>query len=325
MITLLNKRLYTLFMIVIIYFLFLFIYQLNNNQWSSTDAYMLLPFMLLSFVVFYGVIFYSHKLKAQYLLPLLVIVQIVYNYSTNNRKTYPVSESLMQLLDKSAPKNSIVLIADWSLLIQYYYYRIVENFRPDLVVLNYDFKFTYFEILPSMYPKFYKLVKVEYDNFVHQLEIEHPHQIRNTGCDLTTPKLTASFQTLLNKIEELAKSEKRNLLSDPRANYFYYTNRFYNPNRYVSGCFFSSIPGDSSANDNFLKMDFPYLKSPMLMTDPSALDKLVDFQAMLDGHINFYNANNDSVRLSNSQFAHEKIIKLQRDMKKSMSFAYKTE
>ena len=318
-----KRKLYSLFCIALFYFLFLFIYQLNNNQWSSTDAYMLLPFMVLTIPVFYGAVFYIDKIRGEYLLPVILFIQIAYNYPLHNRRSYPVSDSLMKLLDKSAPQNSIILISDWSLIIQYYYYRIVENFRPDLVVLNYDFKFTNYRILPLLYPEFYKQIKPEYDEFVHQLSLEHPHMVINTGCDLNTPVLLSSFKTLLQKIEATAKSHNRFLLTDPRSHYFYSTNNFYNPERYVSGCFSSSMPGVDSANDTFVKLDFDFLHSNLLYTDPAALDKLVDFQAMLDRHIAYYKSVNDSNRLINSQNAHDKIIKYQREMKKSMSFAYK--
>ena len=317
-----RKRLYSLFWIIILYFLFLFLYQLNNNQWSSTDAYMLLPFMVLSIPVFYGAIFYIDKIKAYYVLPVLLCIQIAYNFHLHDRRSYPVSDSLMNLLDKSAPANSIILVSDWSMLIQYYYYRLVENFRPDLVVLNYDFKFTHYRILPKLYPVFYKLIQPEYDNYIHQLSIEHPHQAVNTGCDLSSPALLSSFKTLLLKIENTAKSQNKYFLTDPRSHYFYSSNNFYEPKRFVSGCFSSSMPGETSANDSFLKLGFAFLHSDLLYADPAALDKLVDFQAMLDRYLEYYTSINDSTRISNTQVAHDRIIKYQREMKKSMSFAY---
>ena len=319
---LIRKKLFPLFWTILIYFFFLFFYQLNNNQWSSTDAYMLLPFLVMTISIFYGIFYSSNKIKVEYILPVLLAIQISYNFHSHDRRSYPVSESLMSLLDKSAPLNSIVIISDWSTIIQYYYYRIVENFRPDLIVLNYDFKFTHYKILPTLYPEFYKLIQPEYDEFVKQLIKEHPHQAVNTGCDLTTPVLVSSFISLLHKIETLAQSQNKYFLTDPRAHYFYSSNNYYNPKRFVSGCFSSSIEGEQSANDNFLKLDFPFLKSDLLYTDPAALDKLVDFQAMLDRYTEYYSSVKDSVRQSNTLLAHDKIIKYQREMKKSMSFAY---
>ena len=82
----------------------------------------------------------------------------------------------MELLDASAPRNSVVIISDWTTVIQYYYYRIAENFRPDLTVLNYDIKFTHFRILPILYPAFYTKIQPEYDGFIEALRSEHPYR-----------------------------------------------------------------------------------------------------------------------------------------------------
>ena len=309
--------------IILTYFFILFIYQINNNQWSSTDAYMLLPFMLLYIPVIYGSVIYLEKIKAHLMLPLLLVIQVILNYPANDKKTYPVSADLMKLLDVSSPPNSVLIISDWSTIIQYYYYRIVENFRPDLVVLHYDFKFTHYRILPVLYPEYYEKIKNEYDHFISQLAKQHPHQIVNTGCDLDTPELSRSFQVLLAKMEALAKSENRNFLTDPKSHYFFSTQKFYSSQRYVSGCFSSAQPGDTVSNDNFLKLDLKFLNSPLLLHDPSALDKLVDFQAMLDQHIAYYKSNNDKERLSKAENQRDYIMRLQRKMKESMSFAYK--
>lgn len=307
----------------ILYFLFLFIYQLNNNQWSSTDAYLLLPFLILMMPIYIGCLFWEKKLKLKLFLPVLLIFQIAYNFKDHDRREYKVSTSIMELLDKSAPKNSVILISDWSTVIQYYYFRIVENFRPDLVVLNYDMKFTHYRILPILYPDFYKKIQPEYDRFIYELGKEHPDQVTNTGCDLNTEKLSNSFRELILKTQSVCKVENRFFLTDPRAHYFFSNQKFYEPRRYVSGCFSSTLPGDSLSAATFLNMDFPFLASPLLMNDPSSLDKLVDFQAMLDNHISFYKANNDSNRLTQAENARDKVLKIQRELKKSMSFAYK--
>ena len=70
------KKLGRLLWSILLYYLILFIYQLNNNQWSSTDAYMLLPFLTLYIVVFYAAVFHINKFKLQYVLPVLVVIQI---------------------------------------------------------------------------------------------------------------------------------------------------------------------------------------------------------------------------------------------------------
>ncbi len=310
--------------IIITYYALLFIYQINNNQWASTDAYMLLPFILLMTGAIYGMQDLFSKWKLIYAIPILLLLSTGFHYPSHDRKTYPVGRELMDLLDKSSPQNSVVLISDWTTVMLYNYYHLIENFRPDLVVLNYDIKFTHYRIFPLQYPAFYSKVKTEYDAFVNELKKEHPYQAISTGCDLSTPELMALFRKLILKIESTAKDQQQAFLTDPRAHVFYMNEKIYSPNRYVSGCFMSTVPGDSISAEEFLNMDFKFLSSPLLFEDAGALDKLVDFQAMLDQHIASYKANNDFLRLSMAEKAHDKIMRLQREMKKNMSFAYKT-
>lgn len=83
------------------------------------------------------------------------------------------------------------------------------------------------------------------------------------------------------------------------------------------------MPPDSISAAKFLPMDFTFLESPLLRHDPSCLDKLVDFQAMLDQHITYYSGVGDTLRARQAERSRDKILKLQRELKQSMSFAYK--
>jgi hypothetical protein len=228
----------------------------------------------------------------------------------------------MHLLDISAPKNSIIIISDWSLIIQYYYYRIVENFRPDLVVLNYDIKFNNYKILPLLYPAFYKSIQKEYDDFVQILGKEHPHQIVNTGCNLNTPALMSAYRNLINKIEDVARSGNKYFLTDSRANLFYTENNYYSPKKFVSGCFSSSMPGDSIANNYFLNMDFPFLNSPILLTDPSAINTIIGYRATTEKYLEYYSALKDSNYVSKSLFAYDKANNIKIIMRRNLPYTF---
>ncbi len=315
-----RKRLYRLISLSVLLYIFMLIYQLNNNQWSSTDAYMLIPFFMLTIPVLYGVLGGFDKLRMKVIVPIMLIVSFAYNLPLHNRRNYNISDSLLHLMDESAPKNSVVLISDWSLVIQYYYARIVENFRPDLIVLNYDIKFTHYKILPELYPEFYRSIKQEYDQFIVDLGAAHPEQIYGTGCDLNSPYLLNSFKRLVNKIEDAARSQQRPFLTDPKAHFFFSQQKIYTGDRYVAGCFVASIA--TVNNERFLEMKEQWLDSPLLLHDPAALDKLVDFQAMLDSHARYFTSIRDSVHLEMAMVAQEKIMGLQNEMKKEMSFAY---
>jgi hypothetical protein len=316
-----QKKILKLFSVVTLYFLFLLIYQVNNNQWENTDAYMLLPFMVLTIPVAFGAVKLYESWKLRYILPAAIILQTVINFPKCNRRDYNISESLMHQLDVSAPKNSIIIIADWSLLMQYYYSRIVENFRPDLVVLHEDIKFNHYKVIQTLYPEFYQRIKPEFDRFIDELSKEHPEQVTNTGCDLSTQKLMNVFHALITKIETVAARENRALLTDPRAHYFMVQQGFYSPNRFVSGCFVSSM--QSNANDEYLEFNMKWLTSPMLENDLTALNKMVDYQAMFDSHIAYYTGVHDDARLEKAKAAKAKVMKIQRDLRKNISFAYK--
>jgi hypothetical protein len=279
--------------------------------------------MVLSIPIAYAVYRYFERLKLLIIIPLLLIGTVVWSYPDHDRTNYPVSDSLMDLLDKSAPRNSVVVLSDWTTVIQYYYYRIMEDFRTDLDVIHYDFKFTHHHLLPLDNPELYKLIKPEYDRYVETLGRVYPYQIVNTGCDLNTFELNRDFKALVKRLETACKESNRVLLTDPRCHYMYGTNGFYDPARYVSGCFSSDRAVDSSYSTEFLRMDFPFLSSRLLYDDPSCLDKLVDFQAMLDQHISFYAANKDNGHLAQAEQAKDKVMRMQRDLKESMSFAYK--
>ena len=322
-IELFRKRVVRLASVVLIYFLLLLIYQLNNNQWASTDAYLLLPFIVLCIPLVYGFDRLFSYRKLIFLIPLLSICTVVMGFDQHNRNSYPVSEDLMELLDKSAPKNSVVLLSDWTTVIQYYFYRNENNFRSDLDVLHYDFKFTHHHLLPLNNPALYQKIKPEYDQFIEAMRTEHPYQIVNTGCDLSTPELNAIFKNLVLKTEQVCKETGRTFLTDPRTHYLFSTSNFYNPARYVSGCFSSNVPTDTSFSVDFLNLNLKFLDSPLLLDDPSCLDKLVDFQAMMDQQISFYTANKNELFLQRSNATRDRIMRIQRDLKRKMSFAYK--
>lgn len=317
---LVKKKLYRLISMIGIYFFMVFYYQLNNNQASSTDAYMLLPFFILTFLIFYFIYMYFDKFKLGIFLPIILIGQIIYNYPNHDRKSYPVSKSMMHILDISAPKNSVIVINTWSTLIQYYYYRIVENFRPDLIVLKGDIKSTYYRLFPNMYPEFYKKIQPQYDAYINELGKEHPEELNNTGSTLSTDKLKKMFGILVRSAETVAKEQHRAFLTDPRAHIVYTKEKFYDYHIFVSGCFSSSIPGDSLIESEFLKMDAPFLKSPMLLSDPAAYETLIDFEAVLDWHMQYYESIHDSTNMYLTDDAQRKLLTLERKMKEKIPF-----
>ncbi len=304
------------------YFLVLQFYQIRLDQTGDSDAYMLLPYFALALAIPFGAAWLMQRSKqAVIILPLFVIAQMLWNFPLADKRDLNLSKSLMKSFDESAPKNSVILISDWTLVSQYYYYRIAENFRPDLVVINYDFKFTNYKIMPIMYPAFYKLIQPEYDNFIKELGAVHPEQIYNTGCDLSTPALSKAYTDLLHKTIAVCNEKQYPMLYDPHAFVYMMQNKLVSPNIFVSGCFVSQ--NKTPVVNSFAKLPFKWLDQPVIPHEPGAADKIVDIQAMLDFNHRYFDVLGDTADSRITQQSYEKIINLQKEMKENIPYLYR--
>jgi len=321
----LKKRLYKLFFIISFYFAFnLWMHLQAPTASGDEEGHMVIPFLVLGLLTIYGIQWIVIKMKYYWLILGLVIFQIGFTYAKVDKSDYDISESLMHELDRSAPKNSIVLISDWTLVIQYYYYRIANNFRTDLVVLNYDIKFTNYKIIPIVYPEFYKLIEKEYMTFVKALEKEHPHQIYNTGCTLSSVPLNNAFGNLIRKFESLSNERDGALLLDPKAYYSYMNLIKFTPKKsYPSGCFVSNKLIDPVKE--YLNLEYKWLESDLLLNDAKADNKVVDIEAMLDIHKRYYKNIGDTENYNLAEKAHLKVKNIQKRMKLSMPQIYEEE
>jgi hypothetical protein len=319
---LLQMNLRLLLLPTVVYYLLLLFYQLRIDQTADTDAYMIFPFYALCLLVPYGIIWLSRFQKhLWFTMPALTAVAVFVNFPKANSKDYNVSTSIMHTLDYSTPKNSVVIIADWTTVANYYYYRIAENFRPDLIVLNYDLKFTHKDILPTMYPEFYSYIKKEYDHFINLLIKYHPQQAYNTGCTLDNIELSNAFRDLTFKMQEYAKVKNVAYMTDPKTFVFSLRDKLMTTQSHVSGMFVSKTP--TGLGKEFLNLDYAWLKSERIMRDPAASDKVVDLEAMLDFHRNFYKNSNDNENYQKAQNSYLRIKQLQKDMKAEMPFLFR--
>ena len=308
---------------IIGFFLLLQIYQLRLDQTGDSDAYMLLPYFALALAIPFGAAWLmSFSKQAVAVLPVIVIAQMLWNFPLDDKRQLDVSKSLMKSLDESAPKNSVILVSDWTLVAQYYYYRIAENFRPDLTVINYDFKFTNYKILSILYPDFYKLIQPEYDAFINQLGITHPEQIYNTGCDLSTPELSMAYSKLFHKTVEVCSANQRPLLYDPHAFVYMLQNKLTSPNIFVSGCLVSQFKTDKVVN-SFASMPYKWINQPVIPHEPGAADKVVDIQAMLDFNHRYFEAIGDTADNQMALRSLNKIMNLQKEMKENIPYLYR--
>jgi hypothetical protein len=317
-----QARLRWLLLPTVVYYVVLLLYQLRIDQTADTDAYMIFPFYTLMLLTPYGMIWLNKLHRYIWLImPLLLAVAIFFNYSKASSKDYNVSTSIMHTLDYSTPKNAVVIIADWTTVANYYYYRIAENFRTDLIVLNYDLKFTHKDILPAMYPDFYAYIKNEYDQFIRLLIKYHPHEAYNTGCTLDNVLLSNAFRDLTFKMQEYARVNNVAYMVDPKTFVFALRDKLMTTQSHVSGMFVSKT--NTGLGKEFLELDYQWLRSKRIMRDPAAADKVVDLEAMLDFHRNYYKNLGDTENYEKAQKGYEYIKKLQREMKAKMPFLFR--
>jgi transmembrane protein TMEM260 (protein O-mannosyltransferase) len=307
---------------VIGYYVIVLLYQLRIDQTADTDAYMILPFMLFSFPITYALyILISRYKKTIYLIPLLIAIHLFVNFNKTDARDFNVSESLMKMLDESAPKGAVIMISDWTLVSQYHYYRVVNGFRPDLIVLNYDIKFTNYQIVPSLYPAFYDSIRVQYNDFINKLGRAHPQEIYNTGCTLDTPELMESYKTTVRRIQNYCTANGKAFMVDPKAFVFMLQSELMTTSSHVSGCFVSTV--QTGLGRSFVDLPFDWLYSPLLYRQPACTDKIVDIEAMLDFNKNYYKSTGDVEMQQKAERSFVKIKSIQRKIKKRMPFVYR--
>ena len=317
-----RQKLFKLLFATLGYFLIIFFYQLRIDQTADTDAYMLLPFFMCSIPLAFGISSAINKYKfIGYLLPFILIVQVLFIYPRVDKSNYNVSSSLMAELDKAAPQGSIIMIADWTTVIQYFYERIVNNFRPDLVVLNYDIKFTNYEMLPALYPELYKKIKPEYDDFINKLGKNNPQEIYHTGTTLTTPELMGAYAAIIHKLRKIAEVENSYFLTDPKAFVFLVQQKVIPDQLIPAGPFVANR--STGTGDQFVYLDYRWLHTEVLLHDPAASDKLVDMEAALDFHKRYYKATRNNQKLQAATQNYNRIKFLQGKMKENMPFLFR--
>ncbi|MBK7885909.1 MAG: DUF2723 domain-containing protein [Bacteroidetes bacterium] len=315
-----SKR-HRLWVAMVFYFIFLFIYQLRIDQTADTDAYLCTPFFLLSTLLPFGMArlctWYKHIYFA---LPLFVLAQFFVHFDKTDLRDFDLSTALLRDLDQSAQKGSVVLIADWTNIINYNYARIHDGFREDLCVLNYDLKFTHHDLFRRNYPEIYKEISVSYDRYITLLGQYHPEEIYNTGCTLDQPDLIASYLDLIRSLQNYCKNKNVPFIADPKA-YVFLSQQGVFPVAHISGSYVSDRPG--IGNDEFLKLEHQWLNNKHVKMDPSASDKLVDLEAALDFQRRYWQQLNDLPRAEKAEGKYREIKRMQNQMKKKMKFLFR--
>lgn len=303
------------------YYLFFLIYQLRIDQTADTDAYLSAPFFLMGIFAGMGMARVStwHP-KASFLFPVLLLIQTGLNYPKTTLANFDVSTSFMNDLNKSIEKGSVVLIADWTNIINYNYARIKTGFRSDLCVLNYDLKFTHYDLFRRNNPSVYAAVKPAYDRYISLLEKYHPEEIYNTGCTLDQPDLLQAYLQVVRDLQAYCEKNNIAFVTDPKA-YVFLSQQNAFPNPHISGSYVSSKAG--IGNDDFLKFNHGWLSNYHAQCDPSAADKLVDLEAAMDFQRGYWKQIGDTQRESLAEKNYRIIKRQQNQMKKKMKFLFR--
>lgn len=303
------------------YFLLVLVYQLRIDQTTDTDAYLCAPYFLLFALAPFGMArvcgWYA---RAFYLLPLVVLVQAVLHFPKTDQRDMDLSTALMRDLDQSCPKGAIVLIADWTNIINYNYARINSNFRKDLCVLNYDIKFTHHELFKRNYPEVYAAVSDSYDRFIALLGQYHPQEIYNTGCKLDQPDLFNAYLQVIRDLQRYAQQHQVPFMADPKA-YVFLSQQGLFPTAHVSGSYISDRPG--TGNDAFLEFRHGWIQNTHVKMDPAAADKLVDLEAAFDLQRRYWQQAGDTLRYQKADQHYTTVKRMQQQMKKKMAFLFR--
>ncbi|MFK7968754.1 MAG: DUF2723 domain-containing protein, partial [Bacteroidia bacterium] len=216
--------------------------QIRTYQFADTDSYLIGPFVVAALLGAFGLedLIKRFGQKVLIVASVTVLINTGLNFPLANKRNYPVSDTLMMELDRSAPQGSVVMISEWSSVMQYYYYRIAEGFRPDLVVIKDNIKFTNAASLQAMYPDFYAGIKPEYQAYLNEMRATHPEQIFDTGGDFDTEGLVEAYRALLYTIIRKTAAEDRPFMRDAGIYLFHAKNGLTTYDAFLSGPFFTT-------------------------------------------------------------------------------------
>ena len=149
----------------------------------------------------------------------------------------------------------------------------------------------------------------------------HPQEIYNTGCTLDNPQLLKSYTDAVLKIKTQCEDEGKHFMADPKAFVFMMDYQLMTANSSVSGPLVSIKP--TGLGKEFLKLDYDWLESPLLLSEPAASDKMVDLEAAMDFNRYYYNGRKDLANAALAEESYQRIKKIQRQMKRNMPFVYR--
>ena len=103
------------------------------------------------------------------LIAVFLLVQIYFNYAEVNQSDVYTFEDYTRNILNSCSKNSVLFTYEWDYLVSSsYYFQYVENFRPDVTVVDKELlrRSWYYNQLDHNHPKLFNGMQADVNNFL---------------------------------------------------------------------------------------------------------------------------------------------------------------
>lgn len=166
------------YLVLIILFVFTIFYAINYDI-NDIDSYFLAAYISFAILSVLAIVFITVKLKLienKYLLYLFLILplfQVLLNFNSINQSGNYAYADYTKYILQTTEKNSLIISYQWDYLISpYYYYRYVENKRPDLIVVDKELlrRSWYYTQLEVNYKGIFKNLNYEKNEFLKALK-----------------------------------------------------------------------------------------------------------------------------------------------------------
>lgn len=120
------------------------LYSINYDI-HDIDSYFLLAYISLSYISLFGILEITKLLKFRKkytvvpltLIAVFVVIESYYNFAKVDQHDNYIFQDYAKAVLNSVPKNSIIFTYEWDYLVsESYYFRYVENYRRDVVVID---------------------------------------------------------------------------------------------------------------------------------------------------------------------------------------------
>jgi hypothetical protein len=159
-----------------ILFLFTVSYAINYDI-HDIDSYFLLAYIALAFFIVFGIVQILTLLKhakhpyitSVSLIAVFLILQIYFNFAEVNQSDVFTFEDYTKNILNSCSKNSVLFSYEWDYLVaSSYYFQYVENFRPDVTVVDKELlrRSWYYHQLDNNHPKLFSGMRIDVNNFL---------------------------------------------------------------------------------------------------------------------------------------------------------------